>query len=430
MLRGSAALSVLMSAAAGCALDPLPAPEDCSVAGKNERLYSLMRDVYLWHSEVPFVDPYAYPSTGALLEDLRYKTLDRWSYITSKQANDAYFKEGLQLGLGYRLKYDPDNNVRFSIIRPGSPAAEAGITRGDKLLAVGGKTIADIEQGDLWEDVLGEDEAGVEVTLTIEDATLATKNITLVKRWYSTTTTPVVKVLNVGPKPVGYLLFGAFMDLASAELLHAFATLKANQVEDLILDLRYNGGGSYAVAALLASLVRGAPSSNDVFSTFYHNEWHSDWDTSSFFVPEESSLGLSRVFIVVSSATASASEVFINGLRPYVDVKLVGATTHGKPVGMYGYEHCDEVMVPITVRAVNADGKGDFYEGFEPDCFADDLLTAELGSEAESSLAEALYLLLNGSCSAPAPTDGSARKREMPAKEIPLRGFQGVVGSF
>jgi carboxyl-terminal processing protease len=429
-LRAVAALSILTAAAAGCALDPLTPAVDCSIAGKNERLFDLMNDVYLWSAEVPFVDPSAYASPEALLDELRYKQRDRWSYITTKESNDAYFKQGLQRGLGYRLKYDPDQHLRFAIIRPGSPAAEAGLKRGEEVLAVGGRTIAEIEQEDLWAEVMGQDQEGVEVTFTIEDALGAIKDITLIKRWYSTTTTPIVKVLNAGSKRVGYLLFGAFRELAMDELLSAFATLKANHVDDLILDLRYNGGGSYGVAGRLASLVRGAPAPTAVFSTFYHNEWYSYWDYSSFFEPEVSALGLSRVAIIVTSDTASASEVFINGLRPHMEVSLVGATTHGKPVGMYSWEHCDIVITPITVRAVNADGEGDFYEGLEPDCLADDLLTAELGSETESSIAEALYLLQNGSCSAPSPPGGAAGKLRTPTKEVPLRGLQLEIGSF
>jgi carboxyl-terminal processing protease len=427
----AAALCALLPAAAGCALEPLPEPLDCSIAGKNARLYDLMKDVYLWYPEVPDVDPNDYESPEALLRDLAYAPLDRWSFILPKEVQTAYYGGGRIRGLGFRWKYDSDGDVRFSYIYPGSPAGDAGLKRGDKVVAVDGRTIAEIEEDNLWEKVIGEDKEGVEVAFAVEDEAGQVNNIALEKRWFGLTTTPVVKTLNVGSKSVGYLFFNGFIDTSEADLSTAFATFKANKVDDLILDLRYNGGGSHDIAQLLGNLVRAPESRIDVFSILLHNDKHaSTWDHATFFDPHELSLDLPRVFVLVSDLSASASEVFINALRPYMEVKLIGSTTHGKPVGMYATEHCDVIMNPVTVRALNGSGEGDFYDGFAPDCPADDLLTAELGSETESTLAEALHLIEAGSCSASAAPDGALVKPASPRKEIPLRGFRRETGVF
>jgi carboxyl-terminal processing protease len=131
----------------------------------------------------------------------------------------------------------------ISVVHPGSPASDAALSRGDKVLAVSGRTIDEIEQSDLWQQVFGEDEQGVGVTLTIEHAAGAVEDIQLTKRWFSNTTTPIVKIVSAGTRPVGYLFFGGFIETSTAELLRAFETFTTNGVEDLILDFRYNGGG-------------------------------------------------------------------------------------------------------------------------------------------------------------------------------------------
>lgn len=420
----------LAPAAAGCALEPLPEPLDCSIAGKNAALYDLMKDMYLWYPEVPDVEPNDYESPEALLQDLVYAPLDRWSFIIPKEVDEAYYAEGRMRGLGFRWQYDREWNVRFSYIYPGSPAGDAGLMRGDKVLAVAGRTIAEIEEDDLWEEVIGEDKEGVDVAFTVEDRTGKVNNIALEKRWFDFTTTPIVKTLKVGSKSVGYLFFDGFTYTSAADLSSAFATFKANKVDDLIIDLRYNGGGLLDIAVLLGDLVRAPKSGDDVFSVLRHNDRYTYWDDVSFFEPHEMSLDLPRVFVLVSASSASASETFINALRPHMEVKLIGYTTHGKPVGMYSIDHCDIVMNPVSFRVLNADGEGDFYDGFAPDCFADDLLTAELGSETESTLAEALHLMETGSCSASPSAGGALVKPASLRREIPLRGFRRETGAF
>lgn len=175
---------------------------------------------------------------------------------------------------------------------------------------------------------------------------------------------------------------------------------------------------------MLAGLIAGAKTEGLIFTSFIHNDKHRAWDEQSALEKQTAALDLTRVFVITTEATASASESLINGLRPHVDVRTIGATTHGKPVGMYSWNFCDLVAVPISFEIVNADGAGGYYDGLAPDCLADDLLTVPAGDVEETSLAEAPHLLEFGTCST---SDGA--KHAQLSREIPLRGFRMAVGA-
>ena len=130
---------------------------ECSMASQNAGLFALMKDVYLWYEHVPDVDPSAYESPNELLGALVYKKFDAWSYISTKAADDTYYKEGVRVGLGLRIRRDRDDVIRIGLVYPGSPAAAAGLSRGDTVLMINGKTTAEIDALDLWNDIFGED---------------------------------------------------------------------------------------------------------------------------------------------------------------------------------------------------------------------------------------------------------------------------------
>lgn len=438
--RKATALALTLSIALGCStpdeepepqpVDPAPPPiAECSVADKNDYVFRLMKDAYLWYSKVPDVDHAAYPSPDDLLEDLMYSPIDRWSYIATKAENDAYYEEGKRVGLGFRMKYETEDSMRLALVYDGSPAAEAGLVRGDRILALNGKTIAEIDEGDLWETILGEDIEGVEVDLSLEDQNGTVKDLTLTKRSFKIVTTIAHTIFQAGDRTVGYLLFDRFLSTSDYELATVFTELKEGGVNELILDLRYNGGGLIDVAQRLGGLIGGVNVNDKVFNTLVHNDRHQDYDKDQLFLPQEHSLDLTRVFVIATGATASASELLINGLRPFVDVKLIGAQTYGKPVGMGAWTHCDIVIHPISFRMLNAKGEGDFYMGFPPDCAADDVLTAPIGGEGDLAFTEALHLLEHGACSAsPLKIGTEAAPADRRSKEIRLKGFRREVG--
>ncbi|WP_437590250.1 S41 family peptidase [Sorangium sp. So ce1000] len=419
------------SATAGCAASDgdSEAKADCSLQGQNRFLFELMKDAYLWYEGVPDVDYRAYPSPEALLQDLANDPRDRWSYISNKSADDAYFKEGQTLGLGFRWGFDQDDSLRLALVQPGSPAGEAGLRRGDAVLAINGIDVEQVVSDDLWEEIAGPDEEGYETSLTIERAGAEPFTVVLRKAWFGLTTVLSPQVVQAGSATVGVLMLTTFIEPSVTELDSAFALFRESQVDELVLDLRYNGGGRLSVERHLASLIHREAEAGALLDITAHNDRHSDWDKRETFDDlDQAALPLTRLVVITSRGTASASETLINSLRAYMDVKIVGSTTHGKPVGMYGWDRCDMVVHPIAFRVLNAKEEGDFYDGFPPDCAADDTLRAELGDTEETCLAEALHLLEHGECSTTAQPGGAGERRASPPREIPWHGLRREIG--
>jgi hypothetical protein len=435
------AISLALAVSAGCSepeaegVAPAPEPEpevevDCSIPAKNARLLGLMKDAYLWYDKVPDVDPAAYDSPQALLEDLVYAEIDHWSSIAPKEVSTAYYGEGRRVGLGIRTRFDTDDTLRLSLIYAGSPADDAGLTRGDRILAINGKTLAEIEAEELWDTILGPDEEGVDVAMTIERLDGTTADLAMEKRSFKFETTHTHRVFPHAGRTVGYLLFDRFLSTSDAELDAVFASFKQSGVNELVLDLRYNGGGLIDVALHLASLIAGSASDGDLFTKILHNDRHPNWNKDQIFAASDASLDLKRVFIITTELTASSSELLINGLFPHVDVRLIGGATYGKPVGSGAWNDCDNVLRPISFRMANAEGRADYFNGLSADCFADDDLDLPLGDETEASLAEALHFMSDGTCSLRAASSDVAAKASRARKTIPRRGLDAEIDAF
>jgi carboxyl-terminal processing protease len=434
----SAFFAVSLSAAAlalvGCSspdetspADTTP-PDSCTTPQKNGHVLSLMKDVYLWYEEIPNVVHTEFDSPDALLDAIVFKEIDKWSYITTRAQNDAYYNEGVRVGLGVRMRQNEAGEVRLGLVYEGSPAHAAGLARGDKILALNGKTVAEIEEGDLWATILGEDIEGVEVEVTYEDLGGSTHSLTIEKAAFTYKSAPVHKVVQSGDRTVGYLFFDRFIGPSDEELTSVFQSFKEASVNDLVLDLRYNGGGLIDVALKLGGLIGGSITEGQVFNQTVHNDKHESWNETQLFEAYEESLDLPRVFILTTSSTASASELLINGLEPVISVTLIGGATYGKPVGSGSWGVCDLVVHPISFRMLNASGHGDFYEGLAADCIADDELSAALGDETEESFEEALHFIHNGSCSMSAQPKARGSRSMLSSKDLPLRGFQRELG--
>jgi C-terminal processing protease CtpA/Prc len=221
-------------------------------------------------------------------------------------------------------------------------------------------------------------------------------------------------------------MFRNFVTPSYAALDDAFASLKAAGATELIVDLRYNGGGLVDVAVHLASLVGGAATQGRVFATFQHNDKNTALNEDlRFETAPEQALNLSRLFVITTRSSASASELLINSLRPHVPVVVIGDATYGKPVGQYGFTFCDKVLAPVAFALVNSEGRGDFFDGIAPDCRAEDDAEHDLGAADEGSLAEALHYVRTGNCSA-ARTTRALRAREAPVRPV---GWQSLLNA-
>lgn len=367
----------------------------CSTLQQVTFVRDVMSDVYLWRDRIQTPDPAAFASPEAYLDAVRLQPLDAsFSYVTSRAASDAYFESSRYEGLGLSTVWRGDDLV-VSQVFPSSPASEGGVGRGDRVVEVAGTSVSVLRTtGRLAAALAGVD--GI-VELTIESRA-ASRRLRLTRRSVVIPSVGEVRLLDVGGRRVGYLLLRNFVEPTVAELDDAFRVLKAGAIADLVLDLRYNSGGLVTVARHLAGLVGGPLTNGQVFARYRHNVRHGVRDRAVRFRAPDQALRLTRLFVIASGATASASELLINGLRPFIPVVLVGERTFGKPVGQYLITFCDRVLAPVSFALENADGEGAFFSGLEPSCVADDDLSRELGDPQEDSLRKVLEIISRGSC--------------------------------
>lgn len=403
-------------------------PSSCSAEGQNEFVYRVMTDTYLWYDKVVETDYANYDSPGDMLNDIRYKELDKWTYITSKQEYHTYYEEGKFIGIGYGSKYDNNGDLRVRFVYKNSPADAVGLKRGDKILEINGVPVEEIETNNLWNTIHGKDEVGVTVNMRIEDLENVVRDFDAEKEWVTINTVLNYELLEIEGLKIGYLNFLKFLETSQNELNIIFAYFKQEDIDDLILDLRYNTGGRNSTARYLASLIAGDNADRKIFKKYIHNEKHSDWNRSLTFFKPANALNLNRIVVITSDKTCSASELVINSLKPFIDVILVGARTCGKPVGMYGHDFCDKHIAPVEFRSLNAYDEGDYFDGIPADCYASDDLTMPFGDTRESSLSQALHYIVNGSCSNYRPKRRIYEKGE--DKEIYLHGFRGEIDTF
>jgi carboxyl-terminal processing protease len=225
--------------------------------------------------------------------------------------------------------------------------------------------------------------------------------------------------------------FRNFVQPSVAALDTAFTQLRDSGVNELVLDLRYNGGGLVSVAQHLAGLITGPPTVGQVFVQFTHNSKQAARNTSYKFESKPQSLGVSRLVVIATRGSASASEAMINGLRPFMDVKVVGDTTYGKPVGQYGFDFCEKVLYPVAFLVTNAQGQADYFNGIPADCAAPDDVDHPLASPSEASLAEALGVLRTGRCSGTAQAAAEVERRRREGVVLPPRdGFRQMLNAW
>ena len=381
---------------------------DCSIPGQNAFVHDTLFDIYLWYRELPTTSPSLFGSPEEYLEAVRYQPLDRnFSYILPLTEAEAFYSDSQFIGIGFSSKQMGRSQIRITQVFPDSPAAEAGLERGAYLLAVGGRSVAELLANGQFGSALGPNEIGVRVELTWRTVRGETHRAVVTKRLVTIPTVSDVTVLDLDGLPVGYLHFRNFVQPSIAALNRAFREFRARGAVDVILDLRYNGGGLVSVGRHLAGLVGGVRTKGKVFVEFVHNDKNTFRNEAWRFRDPAASADLPRLVVITSRASASASEMLINGLRAFMRVTTVGDATFGKPVGQYGFEFCNKVLFPVSFEVRNAVGEGGYFSGLTADCPAVDGLNRPLGDRQEASLAEALHFLRTGSCS---PRSGVASR--------------------
>lgn len=405
-------------------------PSNCSTTSQNIFVRDQLNVAYYWYQHMPpGVSPASHASPEEYLEAVRYRPLDNsYSYITTQAANDAFYSDSQFIGYGFGQQAT-QSDIRVLQVYTDSPALEAGLERGDRITQVNGQPVAQMVANGTVASAFGAADVGVVSEIVFVKPSGAERSARMVKRLVTIPTVSLTRVTEVDGRKVGYLFFRNFVRPSEAALNDAFAALQAAGATELILDLRYNGGGLVDIATQLASLIGGARTSGQVMINWTHNDRVGPLynKVTRFLTTPEQSLNLQRLVVIATRASASASELIINSLRPYIPVTVVGDTTYGKPVGQYGFNFCQKVLVPVAFSLKNVNHEGDFFNGIPADCSAPDDIGHQLGDPAEASYAEALTVIRTGTCSARAESESRAQRLRVAAPR--LTGFASLINA-
>ncbi len=423
-------------------------------------------EAYLWREEVPAVDASAAAYSGGVVETAlsNYfdallspaitasgKRKDLFSFMMSTREWNALSQGGVEHGYGIEWSMKsptPPRGLRVAFVEPGSVAAAAGVRRGDTLVTAddAAADVPDAAGVDTLNGALYPDTAGVPHRFVLTSTAGVTRTVTLAAGNVTKTPVPTAQVLTgADGARVGYLLFNDHVLTAEAQLIAAMQDFRASNVTDLVVDLRYNGGGYLFLASELAYMIAGSgPTAGRTFEQLRYNsrrgaETNSEgsktpfYDLSCLLVAGHCTsrqplpaLNLRRVFVLAQHGTCSASEALINGLRGVdVEVVLIGGTTCGKPYGFTAKDNCGYSYFPIEFVGVNNKGFGDYADGFVPagsgatgvkGCQVADDLDRPLGDTGEGMLAAAMQYRLDGTCPAARASDaGTARAMALQA---------------
>jgi carboxyl-terminal processing protease len=398
----------------------------CTVSAQKDWLRDDMQQRYYWNTQAPNPDPAPFASVLAYFNARLFRgdavvPADRWSYITDTASYEQFFAEGRSFGYGLFINGNELTlplRVRYTEAK--SPAAAANLQRGDTLLSVNGRPAAElVARADF--SALSPSREGETVVLEVEASNGSRRSVTLAATTHDLTPVPVATTLaRAGSKPVGYLVLKDFITQAEAPLRSGLAQIRAAGATELILDLRYNGGGRVSTANVLASLIAGNTRNGQVFAELRFNAQQRAQNT--LYRIESTDPGFDRVVVLTGPRTCSASELVVNGLKPFVDVTTVGGATCGKPFGFTPASNCGNTYSHVTFESFNANGAGRYYDGIPASCAATDTFTGTLGTVNEPMTARALSSLDGASCAAAgaAPTD----KR---AAQAARSGVWGVV---
>ena len=432
-----------------------------STLTENRFLRSWTNELYLWYREVPDLNPASY-STPDYFNVLKTTATtpsgnpkDRFHFTYPTAQWEALSQSGVEAGYGAQflvLASRPPRLVRVAYTEPGSPAtaASANLGRGATVLTVDGVDVVnatDSASVDKLNEGLFPSQAGASHTFSILDVgASAPRTITMVSADVTATPVQNVGTISTASGKVAYMLFNDHLATSEQALVNAFRQLAGTNVTDLVIDIRYNGGGYLDIASEVAYMVAGpGPTAGRTFEKTVFNDKYTTRDpvtgaviqpipfystSQGFSVPNGQALptlNLSRAVVLTGANTCSASESIINGLSGVgVRVVQIGSTTCGKPYGFYPQDNCGTTYFSIELKGVNDQGFGDYPDGFSPanstgpvgvqmpGCAVADDFDHALGDPKEGRLAAALEYLANGTCPAASAVPGAVAGAQAP----------------
>jgi carboxyl-terminal processing protease len=411
-----------------------PTPDPANSTAEEllmDSVYLYSKEVYFWNSLIPSYsqfNPRQYKGSGELgsaqnvMSAIRsLQVNDRYSFVTTIEESNG-IQSGEDKDYGFFVKaasidvMAPVDSVYWFVnyVYDQSTAGSAGVKRGWIVNKIGGTQLGYNQSG---ADILNNTFFGSATSASFEfikpDKSIVTAALS--KSSFTSNSVLYKGVINSGGKKVGYLVFNQFFGAPSrVELAGAFTLFQSQGINELVVDLRYNPGGSTETQDTLANLIAPLAANDKRMYTYQFNPQLQQGNfpllkqkpgfqnvsfaenVNSVNFKKAGTLNLSRVFFIVSGSSASASELIINNLKPYMEVKLIGDTTYGKPVGFFPIEISNYAIYPISFRTVNSSGNADYYSGFAPDKLTNDGVNKNWGDVTEPSLAAALKYISTG----------------------------------
>lgn len=373
----------------------------------RQLMFDYIEDEYLWYSDLPSVDltDQNYADLYTLLGKLRKVPEDRFSNLANAINQSRRYQQGVSgtFGFRYTIRNEEPLEIRITSVDDFSSVAEAGIKRGDQVIAINDQLIATMDANSFSEVLFADRRLGVQHNLSIlhPDGSEGEYQITRTEHELSPVRQQRIFDDFDSGRRVGYVQVEEFIGRTATQLPELRAGFVNEAIDDLILDLRYNGGGYVSVSRDLASSVYGQSQSQDIYTVLRYNDKNRANDITFPFLQFSDALtSLQRVFILTTSSTCSASEEVINGLRPFMEVVTIGTTTCGKPYASTQFE-----LIPglvnlniLDARSVNASGEGDFYNGLAPVCEVQDDPVLPFSDPNESLIGAALFYAENNRC--------------------------------
>jgi carboxyl-terminal processing protease len=416
----------------------------------RDTVYQYAKEEYLWYDAIPSTfNPQSYtgsndlsalqsevdaisqlkinPSTGKAYEyNPDYPGESKYSYIDAGQA--ATTIGGTGGDFGFNMFYTAKDDLRIRYVYKDGPADQKGLVRGYKVTAVEDQPVT-LTTGNSSDPVLmrvSQAYTSNAIKLTLQKPDNSTFTTTVTRGTY--TINPVFKyttTTTASGKKVGYFAFGSFTtkENAQAKIDQAFSSFAASGINELVVDLRYNGGGAIETSEYLANIIAPASKTGSkMFTETYNQRMQNDDipflkkkyqvdpgyfsptnEKNTFNFAKVGSLNISRVFFLVSDYTASASELLINNLKPVMDVQIIGLTTYGKPVGFFALPVGPYDLYLAMFESRNSAGQADFYQGMVPGsagfpgkALTSDDVSKDFGDPSEAFFATALNYIEKG----------------------------------